>query len=108
MLIRLFNANDLIGYGSSLIQCDLCTEVHGGAQRCEEGMQWCTDRYTEGLVKVYRGIQRLLRGMHVAHRCMEGSMEVHRRCTKVGKGTQRCTEMHGGMHRFAEACTEVC
>ena len=23
----------------------------------------------------------------------------------MGKGTQRCAEMHGGMHRFAEGCT---
>ena len=33
---------------------------------------------------------------------------MNRGCTKVGKGTQWCSEMHGGMHRFAEGCTEVC
>ena len=35
-------------------------------------------------------------------------MELHRKCTKMGKGTQRCTEMHRGMHRFEEGCAAVC
>ena len=41
-------------------------------------------------------------------------MEVHRGCTKVGKGTQWCSEMHGGMHKVYRwvnrgvlRCTEV-
>ena len=36
MIISFFNTNDLIGCGTSLIQLDLCTGVHGGASRYVE------------------------------------------------------------------------
>ena len=73
------------------------------------GMQRCTDECMEGLVKVYKGTQGAQR--------YAGCTEVHTGmcrgawgCTKVGKGTQWCSEMHGGMHRLqrgTQRCVEV-
>ena len=76
------------------------------------GMQRCTDGCTEGLVKVYKGTQGAQR--------YAGCTEVHTgmcrgawRCTGTAQRWVKvhstwCSEMQGGMHRFAEGCTEVC
>ena len=70
--------------------------MHRGAWRGTEvcgGMQWCINRYTDRLVKVYRGKQRLHRGMQGAQRYIEGCVEVHRGAWEVHKGGQRYTEV---------------
>ena len=60
MIIRLVNANDLIGCGGTLSQSDLCKEVHGGVHGGVQGgvhggVHGGTQRCTEVCTEVHRG-----------------------------------------------------
>ena len=70
------------------------------------GMQRCTDGCTEGLVKVYKGTQGAQR-YAVYTEVHTGMCRGAWGCTKVGKGTQWCSKVHGGMHRGAQRYIEV-
>ena len=88
---------------SNKIYAQGCMEVHRGVWRYAVVHRWVYRGVAEGIQRNTEVAQRYAG----AQRCIEGCVEVHGgadKVYKVGKGTQRCAEMH----RFAERCTEVC
>ena len=62
--------SQLLGVERCRWRCGECGGVHGGVQRCTEGLSRCAE-YTEGCIEVHGDVQRGV------HRCIE--MHVQRR-----------------------------